>query len=186
LDKKPLRHEKHKSGSHDQQLQKQKRDLKTPALFALGAIIIAGLVASYFLFFSPKAQFKRAFNTAISAFEQKKNVELARCISESYSDEGGNTETSLLTVAAALFDSYDKLYVRIKRMDIKVLEGGKAELTVEGAVYFKTGNETYRFKTDKPVILYMAKESDGRRRLTSIQGMDFKLESVAGDFEDLR
>lgn len=186
MDKKPVRHEKHKSGSHDQQLQKQKKNFKTPALFALGAVAIAGLVAVYFLYLSPTAQYKRAFNAAVSAFEQKKNVELAKFISEAYSDEGGNTQSSLLTASAALYDLYDKLYVRLKRLDIKIVEGGKAELTVEGAVYFKTGDETYRFKTDKPIILYMAKESDGRRRLTSIQGMNFQLQSVKDDFEDLR
>jgi hypothetical protein len=186
LDKRPARHEKYKSDSHDQQLQAQKKSLRVPAYIALCTAAVAGIVVVYFLFLCPEAQFKRAFKAAAAAFEQKKNDELSKFISDSYSDEGGNTKSSLLAASAALFASYDKLRVKIKRLDVKIVAGGKAELTIEGSVYFKTGDAMYRYKTEKPVILYMAKEPDGHKRLSSIQGLTFSLQSVANDLDDLK
>jgi len=179
-------HEKHKAGSHDQQLRQSKGSWAPILIPTAGAIVIAGAVAAYFLFFSPTAQFKRAYNGAASAFEQKKSAELSKFISDTYSDEGGNSKTSLLTAAEKLYDSYDKITVKTKRLDVKLIDGKKAELTVEGSVYFKTGKETYLYKPDQPVVFYMSKEPDGGRRLTTIQGLKFELQSITNEIDSLK
>ncbi|MFA6449433.1 MAG: hypothetical protein WCX65_08200 [bacterium] len=156
------------------------------AWVAAAVIAAAALVVIYFIFLSPTALFKRSFNGAVSAFEHKNSEDLSKFISDDYVDAGGNIKPVMLAASMAFFSSYDTIYLRIKRLDIKIINGEKAELTIEGSVYFKTGDETYRYKTEKPVVIYMAKETDGRRRLTSIQGLTFELESVANDLEDLK
>jgi hypothetical protein len=157
------------------------------ALWAgLAIIAAAGAAASYFLLFSPAAQYKRAFKHAVSAIEKKKKDPLAEFISDNYSDEAGNTKQSLLGTADTLFGGYDRIKVRIKRLDVGTVKDGSANLDVEGSVYFFSGNETYRYKTEGPATLFMEKKPGGRRVLKSIAGIRFNLEDIGKTLESVK
>ncbi len=151
---------------------------KTALFFAAAAIVaVLGLIVFY-VFFSPKALYKRSLIKGVRAFEQKNEKRFADLISARYTDPGGNTMMELLNAAAALNARYDKNKVVFSEIDVELLGRNTARLKVSATIYCKSGKETYRMKSDEPMEILMAREQDGRRRIISINGLDFSIKNV--------
>jgi hypothetical protein len=144
----------------------------------LAVFVVLTAAITYFKFLCPQARVKRAFMHSVAALEKKDSEKILEFISDDYYDDMGNTKTIIGTASAFLFKNYDKIDVKITRMEIKFDTDSKALVTVEGKVYLKVRNELYRIKPDKPATFILIRGSDSRWRVSTVENMDISLDSI--------
>jgi hypothetical protein len=159
----------------------KRRPKKNPAWLALPILLTCCLTAIYVKFLSPEALVKRAFFHGVAAFELKDSKKLMDFISDSYSDSSGNTKPIIETTSGYFLSNYDKIKVKINRLDIKMTVAKHARLTIEGKVFFTKGETTFYTKSEEPVTFTLIRENDRHWRLASIEGADISLNSIETD-----
>lgn len=175
--------DKHKESRRSAEAEKtgKPRPKRTWAWATLPIILACGITVIYLKFLSPEAQVKRAFFRGVTALERKDTKKLMDFISSSYSDSSGNTKVIIETTSGYFISNYDKIKVKISRLEIKMTGAAGARLTVEGKVYFTKGETTYYTKSEEPVTFTMIRENDSRWRLLSVEGANISLNSIETD-----
>ena len=112
---------------------------------ALAAVVILAAFFSYTIFLSPRAQARRSFNRAVSAFEHKNTDGVLDFISDSYKDDSDNTKEMFGKVIPALFEHFDRINVRITRRRVEITGHGKAVIEIRGVVTLEKGDPVWRF-----------------------------------------
>jgi len=131
------------------------------AVIVLAFMIIFPKIKAFFE--GEKGRVKRVIYNAATAVEKEKPFKCISFISRAYLDDYGNNRRYLLTMARSVFDIYDDITVRIRKLEISV-DKKAAQAKVEAICVARDAErkETNVFEVDTiELIIFFEKEKSG-------------------------
>lgn len=149
-------------------------------------LLLDALGGVYWYVLSPQAVARRTVKKIAAAFEKKEQPKLMGCISESYTDNYGNTRADFDSALGLLFSKVDKLEARIDRITVTVKDGvavaainGRISYTYKGVPHRTNYNEA-------PFVMRLQREGGmWNWRVTTIDDVGGKLSDMEMLFKEV-
>ena len=150
------------------------------------ALLCAGAVAAWLLWFSPGARVRQVVREMARTTEARDADGLLALFSKNYSDPADNNYDQMaFLIRDVAFPLIEEIQIDVEHTLVKASRG-EASASVRGRITYKIKGVPKRdkYSEDSPLVIRLKKEQDGWR-VISIENLDMNIAENMDDIQDV-